>query len=105
MLSIFATAAARAAPSASAEGSLKCASSVIAALVGRVEGEGVDGIFAGASDAEAGAGAAGIAGVRVTCWAGVDGGIVDGEAMVLGLGSGAFGFLGCKYHFEFPKVF
>lgn len=98
MLSIFATAAARAAPSASAEGSLKRASSVIVALVERVVGEGVAGMFTGASDADAGAGAAGIAGVRVTCWAGVDGGIVAEEAMVLGLGGGGFGFPGCKYH-------
>lgn len=61
MLSIFATAAAREAPSASAEGSLKCASSVITALVERVLGEGVEGMFTGAS--EAGTGAAGMAGV------------------------------------------
>lgn len=59
MLSIFATAAARAAPSASAEGSLKCASSVAAAPVARAAGDGVGGMFTGASDA--GAGAAGMA--------------------------------------------
>lgn len=61
MLSMFATAAACAAPSARADGSLKRASSVVVAPVVRAAGEGVDGMFAGASDA--GAGAAGMAGV------------------------------------------
>lgn len=63
ILSIFATAAARAAPSARVEGSLKCASFVVAAPVVRAAGEGVDGMFAGASDVGAGTGAAGMAGV------------------------------------------
>lgn len=61
MLSIFATAAACAAPSARADGSLKWASSVVFPTTARAAGEGVDGTFMGGPDA--GPGAAGGAGV------------------------------------------
>jgi hypothetical protein len=58
MLSIFAIASARSPPMASADGSLNVRSSVVAAGAG----EGVEGTFVAAVN-EAGAGAAGAAGV------------------------------------------
>jgi hypothetical protein len=77
MLSMFSIAAARSLPKASEEGSLKDRSVAAAAPAGA--GDGVAGGFA-AAETEAGAGAAGTAGVWAGARAGVEGAALLDEA-------------------------
>lgn len=80
MLSMLAMAASRCTPSASAEGSLKLPSSVLAGPPDGALGVGVDGGLGAGFDAGAGAGALGGAGVCATLGTGVEGGLADEEA-------------------------
>ena len=89
MVSRLRIAAARSAPSANADGSLKLPPSAVVLTVVADAGVGVDGTSG--AGFETGAGAAGGAGVEATAGAGVDGGSAEDEAVVEEAGAG----LGC----------
>lgn len=92
ILSRFAIAADRSAPSVKADGSLKLPPSAVVPVVAVDAGVGVDGTSAAGFDAGAGAGG-GAAGVDATAACGVDGAAAEEDAVVEVAGAA----LGCSY--------